>query len=72
MLDKNICGDVYVAPNPWFYDEEYRKKAWESYEKRKANGFPCDHYVSASNINYCTDENCETFLRDLNCDRCPK
>ena len=22
--------------------------------------------------NYCDDENCETFLRDLNCDRCPK
>lgn len=21
---------------------------------------------------YCTEETCETFLRDLNCDRCPK
>lgn len=45
MLDKNVCGDVYVAPSPWFFDEEYRKKAWENYKKRKAEGFPCKHYV---------------------------
>ena len=45
MLDKNVCGDVYVAPNPWFFDEEYRKKSWEHYKKREAEGFPCKHYV---------------------------
>ena len=45
MNDKNLFGDVYVAPNPWFFDEEYRKKTWENYKKREAEGFPCEHYV---------------------------
>lgn len=45
MNDKNLFGDVYVAPNPWFFDEEYRKKTWENYKKRETEGFPCEHYV---------------------------
>ena len=28
--------------------------------------------VHEANDPYCTDETCETFLRDLNCDRCTK
>ena len=39
-----MVGDVYVAPTPWFFDEEYRQKAWENYKEREKMGFPCDEY----------------------------
>lgn len=45
MKDKNIVGDVYVAPHPVFFDEEYRKKTWEDFKEREAKGFPCDDYM---------------------------
>ena len=45
MKDKNIVGDVYVAPNPWFFDEEYKKKSWEKYLEWKKEGFPCSEYM---------------------------
>ena len=44
-LDKNTVGDFYVAPNPWYFSEEYRKEAWEKYKEREAAGFPCEHYI---------------------------
>ena len=44
MRDKNIVGDVYVAPHPLFFDEEYKQKAWENYKERETMGFPCDEY----------------------------
>ena len=50
MNDKNLFGDVYVAPNPWFFDEEYRQKAFENYKKRKAEGFPCEHYQPTAEV----------------------
>lgn len=45
IRDKNLFGDIYVAPNPWFFDEEYRKKSWENYLKREEQGFPCDKFL---------------------------
>lgn len=44
MKDKNIVGDFYVAPHPFFFDEEYKKKSWEKYKLREKQGFPCDDY----------------------------
>lgn len=44
--DKNMLGDVYVPPNPFFFSQEYRREAWERFEKRKAEGFPCDEYAT--------------------------
>lgn len=44
MRDKNMVGDVYVAPHPLFFDEEYKQKAWENYKEREKMGFPCDEY----------------------------
>ena len=46
--DKNICGDVYVSPNPWFFDDEYKRKSWERYLEWEAKGFPCDDYIACS------------------------
>lgn len=43
--DKNIVGDVYVAPHPVFFSEEYIEKSWENYLRRKELGFPCDDYM---------------------------
>ena len=50
--------------------------------KRKCNifcmctedGFYCGFGEKMEEVDdtYCTDENCETFLRDLNCERCTK
>ena len=46
LNDKNIFGDnVYVAPHPLFFDDEYKKKSWENYLKRKEQGFPCDKFL---------------------------
>lgn len=44
MKDKNTVGDFYVAPHPFFFDEEYKKKSWEKYKLREKQGFPCDDY----------------------------
>lgn len=46
MLDKNVLGDVYVAPNPWFFDAEYKKKSWKDYIEREKQGFPCKEYFT--------------------------
>ena len=50
MNDKNLFGDTYVAPNPWYYDQEYLEKSWENYKQRKAQGFPCSHYIPIIHI----------------------
>lgn len=44
MKDKNLVGDVYVQPNPFFFSAEYRQQAWERYKEREAEGFPCEDY----------------------------
>ena len=46
MLDKNMIGDVYIAPNPWFFDEEYKKNSWEHYLEWEKQGFPCEEYFT--------------------------
>lgn len=43
--DKNLFGDVFVAGNPMIFDNQ---ELFKKYEKRKAAGFPCDDYLSAS------------------------
>lgn len=51
--DKNLFGeDMYVAPHPLFFDDEYKKKSWENYLKRKEQGFPCDKFLE---IIHCKD-----------------
>ena len=53
--DKNLVGDMYVAPTPWFFDEEYKRKAWEDYKKREEEGFPCDEYLPEKGASHDTD-----------------
>ena len=46
LWDKNIFGEnIYVAPHPLFFDDEYKKKSWENYLKSKEQGFPCDKFL---------------------------
>ena len=40
--DKNLFGDVFIAGNPMFFDNE---KLFEKFKEREAAGFPCDDYM---------------------------
>lgn len=42
--DKNLVGDVYVAPHP-LLGSDYADKAWKRYQEWKAAGFPCEDYI---------------------------
>lgn len=47
MKDKNIIGmDLFCPPHPMLSTPEERKEAWEKFEKRKKEGFPCEDYFS--------------------------
>ena len=47
LRDKNLVGDVFVAGHPAFFDNQ---KLYEEYERRKAAGFPCKHFLSVEQL----------------------
>ena len=54
--DKNLVGDVYVAPHP-LLGHEYAEEAWKWYQEWAAAGFPCEDYLSADlqEVIHCRD-----------------
>jgi hypothetical protein len=51
MKDKNILGmDFFCSPHPVFSTPEEIKEAWERFEKRKEEGFPCKDYISVNDM----------------------
>lgn len=52
MLDKNLVGDFYIAPNPMFFTPEQREASYQRFKEHEGQGFPCNHYL---NIVRCKD-----------------
>ena len=49
MKDKNIIGDTFFLANPMLFDNSERLR---EFEKREADGFPCDDYINALELNH--------------------
>ena len=49
MHDKNLVGDVFVAPHPMF-GHEYTVKAFNAYLKREEKLFICDDYLASADV----------------------
>ena len=52
MRDKNIFGDIFIPGNPMFVDN---KELFKKFEEWKADGFPCDEYLSAQKWVPCSE-----------------
>ena len=55
-----------------FINDAYHCKLWKTNTILRENDFCSFWDKDEVDDTYCTDETCETFLRDLNCERCTK